>query len=323
VGRPVLGLTLALALVAAASWLTFPLLTERFVTLLTAAAFFVAAGAEVVVVADDLIGTTAYRMNTVFKFYNQVWVLLALSSATFVALMLARSGWLSAKPDVGIARNVLSSSLARFGLGMTTILFLASLLYPAFAIGPRLDQRFVPGTASGTLDALRWMDAGTVPVFGSAEASAIHFTEDRAAIAWLQDNIQGTPVIAEASIGPYRCNGTRIANATGLPTIIGWERHQQQQRYPQELPERVEDVRTLYTSPDVSLKESILRKYNVGYVVVGELERLYPIANNECTPTGSAEGIAAFDAMIGTSLEEVFSSNGTAIYRVLPPVDPT
>ena len=212
-----------------------------------------------------------------------------------------------------------SSSLARFGLGMTTLLFLASLLYPAFAIGPRLEQRFEPGTVAGTLDALRWMDAGRVPVYGSAEASAIGFEGDRAAIAWLQENIAGTPVIAEASIGPYRCNGTRIANATGLPTVIGWERHQQQQRYPEELPERVEDVRTLYTSADAELKESILRKYQVGYVVVGELERLYPLANNECTPTGSTEGIAAFDAMIGTSLEEVFSSDGTTIYRVLPP----
>lgn len=318
-GRPVLGLTAALALVAAIGWLILPRIEERFVCLLAAAAFFVAAGAEVVVVADDLIGTPAYRMNTVFKFYNQIWILLALSSAAFVALMVVRSSLRALVPKGDASRSTLSSSLARFGLGLTAVLFLASLLYPAFAIGPRLEQRFVPGTVSGTLDALRWMDSGTVPVFGSPDASTIAFAGDAAAIAWLQDNVQGTPVIAEASIGPYRCNGTRIANATGLPTIIGWERHQQQQRYPEELPERVADVRTLYTSPDVSLKESILRKYNVGFVVVGELERFYPIANNECTPTGSAAGIAAFDAMIGSSLERVFASDGTTIFRVLPP----
>lgn len=319
-GRPVLGLTLALALISAASWLLFSRLPERFVSLLVAAAFFVAAGAEVVVVADDLIGTTAYRMNTVFKFYNQVWILLALSSAAFIALMAARSGLFAPTPSSQPPHTTSNPILARFGLGLATILFLASLLYPALAIGPRLDQRFVPGTVSGTLDALRWMDAGTVPVIGAADASAIHFAGDAAAIAWLQDNVTGTPVVAEASIGPYRCNGTRIANATGLPTIIGWERHQQQQRYPEELPQRVEDVRTLYTSPDIRQKDAILRKYNVGYVVVGELERLYPLANNECTPTGSNEGILAFKAMVGTTLKEVFSSNGTTIYRVLPPV---
>ena len=138
------------------------------------------------------------------------------------------------------------------------------------------------------------------------------------AIDWLFQNVTGTPVIAEASIGPYRCNGSRISAATGLPTIIGWERHQQQQRYPETLPERVRDVRTLYNSPDPREKEAILRRYNVAYVVVGDLERLYPIADNECTPTGSAEGIAAFGAMLGATLEIAHSAVGTTIYRVLP-----
>ena len=103
-----------------------------------------------------------------------------------------------------------------------------------------------------------------------------------------------------------------------MPTIIGWERHEQQQRYPDTLPTRVEDVRTLYTTADVAEKEAILRRYNVEYVVVGELERLYPVANNECTPTGSAAGIAAFDAMIGSTLEVAHAAAGTTIYRVLP-----
>src|SRR5262249_36612089 len=157
--------------------------------------------------------------------------------------------------------------------------------------GPRLAQRFTPGTNSGTLDALGWMGAGTVPVFADAGTQAIGYAGDAAAIAWLNAHVSGSPVIAEASIGPYRCNGSRISAATGLPTIIGWERHEQQQRYPDELPPRVDDVRTLYTSSDVAEKTAILRRYNVAYVIVGDLERLYPMANNECTPTGSAAGI--------------------------------
>jgi len=144
------------------------------------------------------------------------------------------------------------------------------------------------------------------------------FDGDAAAIDWFFANVEGTPVIAEASIGPYRCNGSRISSATGLPTIIGWERHEQQQRYPDTLPARVSDVRTLYTSTDLDEKASILRRYNVEYVVVADLERIYPLANNECTPTGSEEGIAAFDAMLGTTLEVAHSAQGTTIYRVLP-----
>ena len=125
-------------------------------------------------------------------------------------------------------------------------------------------------------------------------------------------------MIAEASIGPYRCNGSRISIATGLPTIIGWERHEQQQRYPDTLGERGEDVRRLYLSPDPAEKEAILRKYGVAYVVVGDLERVYPISDNSCAATGSAAGIAAFDQMVGTTLDVAFAADGTTIYRVLP-----
>jgi uncharacterized membrane protein len=195
---------------------------------------------------------------------------------------------------------------------------LIAMTYPVLATGPRLAQRFTSGTHVGSLNAFGWMNAGTVLVVGDPLRSEIGFAGDAAAIEWLLASVEGSPVIAEASIGPYRCNGSRISSATGLPTIIGWERHEQQQRYPDTLSDRVEDVRTLYTSADPDEKASILRRYNVEYVVVGELERLYPIANNECTPTGSREGIAAFDAMLGTTLEVAHSAQGTTVYRVLP-----
>jgi len=162
------------------------------------------------------------------------------------------------------------------------------------------------------------METGRVPVVGSSAYDDVAYAGDADAIAWFFANVSGSPVIAEASIGPYRCNGSRISSATGLPTIIGWERHEQQQRYPDTLPARAADVRTLYTSPDPDEKAAILRKYNVEYVVVGDLERVYPMNDNDCTPTGSQAGIEAFDAMAGTTLEVAHASRGTTIYRVLP-----
>ena len=186
------------------------------------------------------------------------------------------------------------------------------------ATEPRLEQRFTPGTPVGSLNAFAWMETGRVPVVGSSAYDAIAYAGDADAIAWFFANVSGAPVIAEASIGPYRCNGSRISSATGLPTIIGWERHEQQQRYPDTLPARVADVKTLYTSPDPDEKAAILRKYNVEYVVVGDLERVYPVNDNDCTPTGSPAGIEAFDAMVGTTLEVAHASRGTTIYRVLP-----
>ena len=317
-GRPVLGLMVALAGAAGAGWISLTGTGERFICLLLAAAFGVAGGVEVVVVADDLIGTDWYRMNTVFKFYNQVWVLLAISCAVLFALMAARVSASMPAREYTTEAPALSLAWSRVGVPLAVILCVGALSYPTLATLPRLEQRMSPGAPAGSLNALDWMKSGSVPVVGSMDLQEIQYAGDRAAITWLQANVPNSAVVAEASIGPYRCNGSRIANATGLPTIIGWERHQQQQRFPDQLPARVNDVRTLYTSPNVEEKVAILRKYNVAYVVIGDLERAYPTPNNECTPGGSAAGIAAFGHMVGSSLEQVFSQDGTTIYRVLP-----
>ena len=317
-GRAVFALCLTLGGTAAVGWFLVRHVLERFACLLLAAGFLTAAGVEILVVADDLLETPAYRMNTVFKFYNQIWVLLGIAGAALVALMVreslrgSRNRSARDSPPVAVA-------WARAGLAVTVVLVAASSAYPLLATGPRLEQRFVPGTASGTLDALNWMRAGEVLSIGDTETVPLSFAGDLEAIRWFNSQVAGSPVIAEASIGPYRCNGSRISAATGLPTIIGWERHQQQQRYLDGLAARVEDVRRLYTSPDPATKTEILRRYNVEYVVVGDLERRYPLNTNECTPTGSPEGIAAFAVMVGSTLEIAFAADGTTVYRVLPP----
>ena len=316
-GRVVFALLLGLGVAAAIGWLRLGSNPARLTCLLLAAAYLTAAGVEVIVVADDLIGTPAYRMNTIFKFYNQVWVLLALATAALAALM-ARQVAGSLRPRGGSGVDSSAAAWSRAGIVVAGFALIGALAYPALATGPRLAQRFDPGTPVGTLNALTWMNQGQVPSFAGGEQIPITYDGDADAIEWLWDNVSGSPVIAEASIGPYRCNGSRISAATGLPTIIGWERHQQQQRYPETLPRRVEDVRRLYESPDPAEKTAILRRYNVEYVVVGDLERIYPLNNNECTPTGSAEGIAAFEDMLGSTLELAFTSRGTTIYRVLP-----
>jgi YYY domain-containing protein len=315
--RAVFALFLVLGIAAAIGWIRLRPRAGRFTCLLLAAGFFTGAGVELVVVADDLLGSPAYRMNTVFKFYNQIWVLFTLACAALVALMAQQlvSGLRRQRPG-----QPESPALAwsRASVLIAAIVLIASLSYPLLATGPRLAQRFDPGTPTGTLDALAWMEQGQVPSFANGDVVPISYDGDAEAIAWFWRSVPGSPVVAEASIGPYRCNGSRISAATGLPTIIGWERHQQQQRDPGTLPARVEDVRRLYISADPAEKEAILRRYNVAYVVVGDLERRYPLNDNDCTPTGSAAGIAAFDAMLGETLEVAFAADGTTVYRVLP-----
>ncbi len=134
-------------------------------------------------------------------------------------------------------------------------------------------------------------------------------------------------MIAEAAFAPYRCNSSRISIGTGLPSVLGWQRHEMQQRYGEVLPPRDADLRTLYASTSAEEKLAILNRYDVHYVVVGELERVYPVVSgNDCVPMEDSPqyrgvdldaGIGTFDEMVGDTLEVAYRSGDTVVYRVV------
>jgi uncharacterized membrane protein len=336
-----LGLAISFASAGAVIWLVGDSIGARFTGALVAAGASIVAGVELVFLADDLAPDPVYyRMNTVFKFYNQVWTLFAISAAVLLTLMAARflapvasvvAPADGAEPDPDPeAVSIVPSTLrmnprpklidlvrrhwVQIGVVSATILLCGSLFYPLFSTAPRLEQRFPGHPGVGTLNALDWMRNGTIA--RPDGDGVIAFSDDLAAIEWFNSEIQGTPVIAEASIGPYRGNGSRISIATGLPSVLGWERHERQQRYPEGIAERFRDVRTLYDSSDPNEKLAVLRKYDVQYLVVGDVER-YSVWSGHWY--ASAAGIAAFDQMVGTSLEVAFQSGTTTVYRILPP----
>jgi uncharacterized membrane protein len=348
--RAVLGLAVAGLAAAGSGWLNAPSIPVRFWCLLVAAATGVIAGAELVVVADDLIGTSAYRMNTVFKFYNQVWILLAIAAGTGVAAMatiaatrrshrLASTSSAASFPSAPVAPRISSDSSlgpsplpentralipatlrrswARFGLAVALLVGAASLLYPVFAVGPRLAQRIADAPSLGTLMRSPGWNTGRCPRREERSAESSSRAIGRRSTGSIA-RCPAPPVIAEASIGPYRCNGSRISNSTGLPTVIGWERHQTQQRLATELPSRVADVERLYRSPNPVEKERILRRYNIAYVVVGDIERSnIRIDGNDCIADPRPAGIAAFEEMVGETIEVAFEQQGTVVYHVL------
>ncbi len=195
---------------------------------------------------------------------------------------------------------------------VATIAIAMSLFYPIFATRPRMEERFAghPGNP-GTLNAYEWMEYGTI-IGGNDDV--ITFDGDLDAIEWFNDNVEGSPVIMEATIGPYRGNGSRISINTGLPAVIGWGNHETQQRYPAEIGPREEDVRTFYNSTNRFEKRAILDKYNVEYVIVGDVERFTAFDGNYWA---NPDGIEAIEAMVGTDLEIAFESRGTTVYRVI------
>ena len=347
VDRPVMGLMVGFFMAGAAAWLFSRTAAGGFVGALVTASAAIVIGTEVVFLADNLAETAAYRMNTVFKFYNQGWVMLALAAAALVARLGSSATRVAPSPFAISALGIVHSPeapdpaprpgawsgrgmgrlplilrrdpgttgiWAQLGLFVAFVVVAASLFYPALATGPRLDQRFAGYPAAGSLNGIDWMDYGTLTVDGPDGPEDIGFAGDRAAIDWFNENVEGSPVIVEASIGPYRGNGSRIAIHTGLPAVIGWDNHETQQRYAGPIFDRVDDVEALYRSDDPDEKMRILSAYDVEYVVVGELERHFARDGEQyATP----EGIAAFDAMAGTTLEIVFEHGETTIYRVV------
>ncbi|MBP7688300.1 MAG: glycosyltransferase family 39 protein [Thermoflexales bacterium] len=277
-----------LALIALLFWRPRLATAKRFWLFIVAVAVGLTFAVEVVVLKGDI-----SRMNTTFKFYLQVWILLGIGGA--VAL-----GWLAEHLEKwpGWGKSLWT--------GFLWLLVGASFLYvPLATRGKILDRWYEPEMGPG-LDGMAYMQFAEY-----SDGQPFPLKWDYDAIRWLQSNVVGTPVVAEGQSGLYRWQG-RISINTGLPTIVGWDWHQRQQRSimpGQVLDYRLQDVRLLYDSAIVAETQRILAQYGVKYIVVGALERAYY----------APDGLAKFDVMVQQRLLTVaYRNEGTTVYEVVP-----
>lgn len=257
---------------------------------LIGAALAIALGVEIVVLDGDI-----GRQNTFFKFYMQVWLMLSVAGGVGLAwLIYSAWRWRSAVRSAWLFTAALLLSIAA--------------LFPIMSTQGKNAMRMAP-EAPRTLDGNAYMAYATY--FEGSQA--VPLSRDLAMIRWLQENVQGTPTILEAHQYPseYKYN-SRIAINTGLPTVLGWRFHQQQQRTLDPLPnlviQRQANVTALYNTTDIGTAWELLRFYKVRYIIVGELERI----------TYRANGLAKFEAMVEQGLlEVVYEREGDKIYRVI------
>ncbi len=222
-----------------------------FVSLLIAAASFIALICEIVYLDDPISGSFA-RMNTVFKFYMHLWIFLAISASySYYELRSLYRTW----PANGLPSNRIYGRKAwAFSL---VLLVLSCSVFPVVSTFTRIEDM----NAEPTLDGMGYMkglDRG-----------------DYDAIRWIQQNIEGTPVILEASEddSSYRYT-SRVSANTGLPTVLGWARHEWfWGRDPEEVRARIEDVNSIYSTGSKKKALELMNKYNVSYVYIGQLER--------------------------------------------------
>lgn len=230
----------------------------RFVLALAAYALALTLGVEVIVVDGDI-----GRQNTVFKFYLQAWVLFSVvGGAAFAWVLQSSETW--------------TNRLRGVWLTPLMILSIVAALYPFMATRGRAADRQAPATPL-TLDGLAYMQYATYSLFDYP--ASIEMKDDYELIRWMQEHIKGTPVIIEGRsiVSEYRYNG-RIAINTGLPSVLGWNFHQRQQRTFNPMPSLVEqrekNIKYFYSSADIPQSALILHHYGVRYVVAGVYEHM-------------------------------------------------
>jgi uncharacterized membrane protein len=189
-----------------------------------------------------------YRINTVFKFYYQAWILLSLAAAFTVVVLLSELRGLA---------SILYT-------GLMIIVMALGLFYPVFSVPSKTDHFKASNPDQRTLDGSAYL-ANFLP-------------DDYRAFAFMKTLEPG--VVAEAVGGQYS-EYARVATFTGMPAVLGWPGHESQWRDSSLQGSRKDDIERLYSTPDWQTAQEILSRYNIRYVYVGPLERTAYTVNEE------------------------------------------
>ncbi|MEZ4868418.1 MAG: DUF2298 domain-containing protein [Caldilineaceae bacterium] len=215
-----------------------------FVALLALIALLLVYAPEFVYLRDNF-GT---RMNTVFKFYYQAWLLFGLSTAYVAVVALVE------RPQLPNNLRLGTMSLAALSL----VVALSGIIFPLAAVYSKTNGF----SASPTFDATAYLT-------DSAAA-------ELAAAAWVRANTAPDAVVLEGKGASYWSNYNRISTMTGRQTLLGWDGHEAQwrgQAFGIMAQGRADALAKIYhnTSPEEIAR--LLAAWSIDYVYVGPTER--------------------------------------------------
>ena len=284
---------------------------ELFALTLIAVGATLTFGTEVFFLQDVFHG----RINTLFKFYYQVWVIWGVAAAFATWWLLAWAFGRQAVP--GSAAPLAARGLVGLWSGGFAVLFALAMIYPALAPAVRDNGiswvPFFPVSNPADhkvrgLDGIAWL--------GDSAPG------DLDAIRWIRDNVHGPQGMAEAAFTyEYNIQGMhgRVSAYTGQPTIVAWHGHEVQWRGGQpevlaSLGPRESDQDELYATTDVKRAQQIMQKYGIRYVFVGTIEKGEQgraVANRDPGST-SPQALTKFAGF----MQPVFNSGGATVYML-------
>ncbi len=244
------------------------------------------------------------RSNTVFRFYNQAWFILGLAtSLALVDLLETMQVW-ATKPKYA-------------WIGTLALLILFAASYPLIATSKKITDRW-PNiqNPSHTLDGAVFMLGDAVslnPAIYNDDNRPLNLSHDYAAILYMQDHVNGSPVFVEGHTEEYRW-GSRFSIYTGLPSVVGWSWHVRQHNSLLDgaiVDSLIDEVNYFYNTDDLLSAQEFLQRNQVQYVILGDLERAYYDPN----------GLPKFSKMLEQGfLKIVFGDNSpssTSIFEVM------
>ncbi len=220
---------------------------EGFVWVLLGMGALLTLGCEFIHINDTFGGGELSRMNTVFKFYYQTWVLWAIG-ATYGIYYVLEQAW-----------RLKGSFFKYLWSACLFLMLFFGILYPITATYNKSNGFNAPHP---TLDGIAYLKA--------------NYPADYDAIDWIEKNIKpvpNPPVILEAWGDEYT-DYARVSTVTGFPAVLGWPGHELQWRGSwDEQGKRINDIDNIYNTHDSQTARQLLAKYDVQYVYVGTLER--------------------------------------------------
>jgi uncharacterized membrane protein len=189
-----------------------------------------------------------WRMNTIFKFYFQAWIVFSLAAAYAITEICHR-----------LKRRTTKVVYSVFIIGILG----TGLIYPSFALRDKTNSF---RNLEMTFDGNKYYE----------NANPL----ENEAINYLIKAPYG--VVAEAVGGSYSGYG-RVSRLTGLPTVLGWLGHESQWRGgADEIGNRESDIKELYITSNWEFTQTILEKYQIRYIFIGQLEKnTYPVLESK------------------------------------------